>query len=177
MNALVPMLLFGSLLPILPPPPPPASLELVKRMTVTSDPINPLNPRALPGAEVDWTITVTNPLANLSASLNGEVIGDTVPEKMDLRVVDLAGGGSGPVEFVDGNLLGLGLTGSGLAYRFVGLGSATDGVEFSDGLSWSYIPVPDASGYDAKVRAIRIKLTGNHVAGTQFRLRFRTRIR
>lgn len=154
-----------------------AALTLTKSSTVVSDQLNLLIPRALPGSVVDYSILVTNPLANLLTPVRGEVIADAVPDKMVLRVVDYGAAGSGPVEFADGNLLNLGLTGSGLALKFTNLSSTTDGVEFFDGASWSYAPTPDANGYDVRVRAIRVTLTGTHVAGGSYRLRFRTRIK
>jgi len=71
----------------------------------------------------------------------------------------------------------LGVGDSGLTYSFSSLASATDGIEFSDGTSWTYTPVPDASGYDANVRAIRIKPLTTFKAGGSFTVRFRVKLR
>jgi uncharacterized repeat protein (TIGR01451 family) len=152
-----------------------ADLTITKTSTIVSDDLGLLNPRALPGAVVDYAITVRNP-NGLTTTVGSEVIADTLPAGVSLRVADLGLPGSGPVEFADGNLLGLGLLGTGLSLRWTALGSATDGVEFWNGSRWDYVPVPDAAGYDPRVRAIRVTLTGGHATGTSYRLRFRTRI-
>ena len=69
-----------------------------------------------------------------------------------LRVADFNGLTSGPVQFTDGT------PSSGLSYTFVGLGDPGDDVEFSNdnGVSFSYMPVADASGADITVTHIRI---------------------
>lgn len=154
-----------------------ASLNIVKSNEVVSDGVNLLNPKGLPGAITDFSLLVTNPVANLLASVRSVTITDPVAPQFKLRVRDLGGAGSGPIEFMDGNLLNLGLLGSGLTHRFSGLASTTDGVEFSDGQSWGYSPVADADGYDSKVRAIRVTLSGNHAPNSSFRLRYRVALR
>lgn len=156
-----------------------ADLAIVKAMTVVADQVNTANPKALPGSSLDYAITVTNPLGNGLAPVRNEVIADVIPARLALRVADYGAAGSGPVEFADGNLLGTGLLATGLTYNFVSLASATDAVDFSSdgGATWTYVPTADAGGYDARVNAIRVRLTGTHSAGTSFRLRFRTRIR
>ena len=155
-----------------------AGLAISKTQLVVADAVNALNPRAVPGATVDYAITVTNTNGVLSGQAIANVaITDAIPAKTMLRVTDYGSAGSGPVEFADGNLLGTGLLGSGVAYGFAGLASATDSVDFSaDGVTWTYVPVPDAGGYDARVRAVRIRLSGTQVAATSFRLRFRVRV-
>lgn len=152
-----------------------ADLTITKSSTLVSDDLSLLNPRALPGAVVDYAITVRNPNP-ITTVVGTEVIADTIPPNVSLRVADYGLPGSGPVEFADGNLLGLGLLGTGLSMRWTALNSTTDGIEFSNGTGWTYVPVPDAAGYDPRVRAIRITLTGAHTTGTSYRLRFRTRI-
>ena len=53
-----------------------------------------------------------------------------------------------------------------------------DGVDFStDGIDWTYVPVADATGCDANVRAIRVRLTGTQAAASGFRLRYRVIVR
>lgn len=155
-----------------------AGLTVAKTQTVVADQVNILNPKALPGATVDYAITVTNPNGALSGQAIAAVaIVDAIPAKTVLRVADYGAAGSGPIEFADGNLLGLGLSGSGLSYGFAGLASTTDSVDFSvDGVTWTYTPVADANGYDSRVRAVRIRLSGTQTASTSFRLRFRVRV-
>ena len=154
-----------------------APLTLVKASSVVADGVNLANPKAIPGALVDYTVVVTNPAANSLSTVGGVTVTDALPVNVKLRVADLGASGGGPVEFADGNLLGLGLLGSGLSFGFASLASTTDSVEFStDGVDWGYVPVADASGCDARVRAIRMRLAGNQVAGSSFRLRFRVAI-
>lgn len=151
------------------------SLAFTKSATVVSDSLG--STRSIPGAVVEYKLLYTNPLANLFTPVRNIVTSDTLPANVVMRVADVAIAGKGPVEFADGNLLGTGLLGSGLAYNFTSLGSTTDGIEFFDGTSWTYQPQPDADGYDANVRAIRVTTTGQFVTTSMFRLRFRVRIR
>jgi hypothetical protein len=154
-----------------------ADLTVAKTSQVVSDVLGLALPRVMPGSAVDYSLTVTNPLANLTTPVRGVRISDAIPANVKLRVADLVAANRGPVEFTDGNLLNLGLLGSGLIFRFGGLGDTTDSVEFSDGLSWAYTPVPDADGCDAKVKAVRVVLPGTQSAGSAFRLRFRVVVR
>lgn len=155
-----------------------AALVVTKTSAVVADQVNAANPKALPGATVDYAIRVDNPNGVLSGNAVGTVaIEDTLPKSVALRVRDYGSTGSGPVEFADGNLLGLGLLGSGLTYTFTALSSTTDSVEFFDSAGLSYVPVPDAQGYDARVRTVRVKLAGTQAASSSFRLRFRVRVK
>lgn len=153
-----------------------APLTITKTSTTVSDPMGNLIPRALPGAVVDYKILATNPLANLTSPVRNVVIVDQLPANLVLRVTDLVAG-KGPVEFADGNLLGTGLLASGLTYTFTSLGSTTDGIEFWNGTTWAYQPVPDASGYDANVRGVRVTLGGTFSTLTSAQLRLRAKIR
>ena len=119
-----------------------APLTVAKTGVVVADGVSALNPRALPGALVDYHLLVANPLGNTLATVAGVTVIDVLPATVKLRVVDLVAGGAGPVEFTDGNLLGLGLLGSGLGYSYAALGSAADGIDFSDngGATWTYVP-------------------------------------
>ncbi|WP_242097325.1 MULTISPECIES: hypothetical protein [unclassified Sphingomonas] len=155
---------------------PAAPLTLVKSSSVVADSVSTANPKALPGATVDYALMVTNPVANGIAPVGSIAITETIPATVKLRIADYGASGSGPVEFGDGSLLGTGLLATGLAYRFTSLASASDGLEFSDGSSWAYVPVADAAGCDAHVRAIRVTMTGTHAAGTSFRLRYRVQV-
>lgn len=153
-----------------------APLTITKSATTVSDPMGNLIPRALPGAVVDYKILATNPTANALVPVRNLMMVDQLPANMILRVTDLVTG-KGPVEFADGNLLGTGLLASGLTYTFTSLSSTTDGIEFWNGTTWSYQPVPDADGYDANVRAIRVTLGGTFSTLTSFQLRLRAKIR
>ncbi len=156
-----------------------APLTIVKTSAVADDRISTLNPKALPGALVDYSILVTNPLGTFSAGntgavVTGEQFTDPIPVNMCLVVTNYPGA-TAPVELADGVAAGA-LIGSGLTLPYTSLASLTDGIEFFDGTTWNYVPVPDANGCDVKVKQIRMKLNGNHFTGGTFRLRFRTRV-
>ncbi|WP_375396916.1 hypothetical protein [uncultured Sphingomonas sp.] len=155
-----------------------ADLVVTKTVAVISDPVGSAAPKSLPGAVADYKVLFTNPLANAAQPVRAIVVVDVLPANVILRVTDLAGPGMGPVEFVDGNLLGLGLGSSGLTCGFTSLSSITDCIEFStDGTTWSYVPVPDADGYDANVRAIRVKPVTTFSTTGSFQLRYRVKIK
>ena len=118
------------------------SLAATKTVTVVPDPVGSIIPRSLPGAIADYKVLFTNPIANLTKPVRNIVVEDQLPTNVVLRVSDLAGVGSGPIEFIDGSVIGTGLLGSGLNCAFVSLGSTSDCVEFSDGSNWAYGPCP-----------------------------------
>jgi uncharacterized repeat protein (TIGR01451 family) len=150
-----------------------AGLTIVKSSVVVADSVNVANPKALPGATVDYSLLVSNPNSVISGTtFKTVVISDTIPANTVLRVDDYATPGAGPIEFTDGGLLGL--LGSNLSLVYKGLSDDTDGVEFYDGTTWNYHPT---SGYDPAVRAIRITLTGTQAVSSSFRLRFRVMVK
>lgn len=154
-------------------------LTITKTATVISDPLGvTLTPRSLPGAVVDYKVVYRNPGANWLTPVKNIVTDDVLPANVALKVSDLVTAGKGPLEFLDGSLLGLGLGGSGLTYTFTTLASTTDSIDFYNGTNWGYVPQPDADGYDANVRAIRISTgTTTFAAGTAFQFRYRVKIR
>ncbi|MET0361314.1 MAG: hypothetical protein ABW048_06135 [Sphingobium sp.] len=153
-----------------------APLTVTKRAQTISDPLGNLLPRAIPGAEVDYTVTINNPNGVLAA-VSGVTFADAIPAGTQLKVADLALLIPGPVEFIDGNVLGL--LGSGLSYGYTSLRATGDGLQFSsdNGVTWDYQPVADGNGCDVRVTNIRVSLTGLQVAGSSFALRFRVRLR
>lgn len=148
------------------------ALSVVKTSAVVSDPLNDLLPVRVPGAVVDYTATITNPLANATTTVTGIVYSDAIPARTALRVLDLASTGTGPVAFADG------LPASNLAYRYTSLSDSGDALDFSNdgGAHWTYVPMPDSDGYDAGVTNIRLRLSGNQAPGGSFTLRFRVRV-
>lgn len=150
------------------------SLTFLKSVQVTSDPVNlSLNPKYIPGAEVLYTMRVTNsgPGEVDSASL---AIVDPVPANTELFTGSLGGGA--PFVFADAALP------SGLACNFVALGDFTDCVDFSvDGADWTYVP---NGSFDPAVTHIRFKPAGSMSGDTapgspspSFDLRFRVRVK
>jgi uncharacterized repeat protein (TIGR01451 family) len=150
-----------------------AALTVVKLSTTVSDPVNvTTNPKAIPGAIVEYQIIVTNPAAN-PIDGNTVFITDQVPAHMDLRVADIGAAGSGPVQYVNGS------PASGLTYTFTALGNAGDDIAFSNdgGATWGYTPSLGADGVDPAVTHVRINPKGVFNANNaQFTIKLRMRI-
>ena len=152
-------------------------LVLQKNVATIDDPVNGVtNPKAIPGANVQYTIRLTNQGPG-AVDTDTVVISDPFPPDLELFVNGLGAPGSGPVEFIDGSPV------SGLTYTFGGLGDGTDDLEFDDGsLNFTYTPVPDVDGYDSSVTAIRANPKGIFDASggggdPSFEFRFRMRVR
>jgi uncharacterized repeat protein (TIGR01451 family) len=154
---------------------PSPEIAMTKTVSAHSDPISGgTNPKAIPGAELDYMITATNSGSGPSDS-NSVAVSDSIPPGMELYVGDVGLAGSGPAEFANG------LTVSGLTYTFLGLGSPADDLTFFDSTG-PYVPTPDGDGYDSAVLAIRVDLKGQFDAAAggnipSFTLRFRTRVK
>src|SRR5690606_7262064 len=143
------------------------SLTVIKLSTVHSDPINGTsNPKAIPGALVDYLVTIRNPAA-VSVDADSVWLTDMIPEEVLMVVADLVAPGSGPVAFTDGS------PSSGLSLGVSDVQFSSDG-----GTTWTYAPTADSAGTDALVKALRINPKGifnpNNAA---FQVRFRTRVR
>jgi uncharacterized repeat protein (TIGR01451 family) len=152
------------------------SLTLLKTVQTISDPVNlASNPKAIPGAYLDYTVMATNSGAG-TVDNDAMIINDPIPAGTELFVNDLGGAGSGPVAFTDGG------TASGLSYTFTALGNGADDLEFSDdsGATWTYTPTADADGFDAAVTNIRVNPKGVFAAAgagnPSFSLTFRVRL-
>lgn len=135
---------------------------VVKASSAHSDPVNgTTNPKRIPGAFVNYQVTVSN---NRGGTIDADttLITDAVPANTVLYVGDFAGPGLGPVEQTDGSVA------CGLTYSFTSLASATDDLSFSNdgGVTYSYIPVPDANDVDAAVTHLRINPKGVFAART-----------
>lgn len=125
------------------------NISVNKAVRTLSDPLNGnVNPFAIPGAVVEYTIAVAN---NGDGAVDADslTITDTVPADTEL-FVDSSGGD--PVVFVDGAVP------SGLTYVYassVSYSSQPGGVA-----PYNYVPVPDADGFDAAVTGLRITFAG-----------------
>lgn len=180
--------LFTAVLLAFAPPASAAPLQITKSSLLMSDPFNgAVSPKAIPGALVDYTIRVTNP-NDVLTTVNPVTITDAIPANTKLYVNSLgtlsinAGLNlvtTSPVAFYDDNLLGLGVFGSGLTYTYSGLASLTDSLAFSsdNGVTWNYVPTPDADGCDSRVTHIRATFTNNFRSGQYFALRFRVKLK
>ncbi|MFH1313716.1 MAG: DUF2341 domain-containing protein [Candidatus Eisenbacteria bacterium] len=150
-------------------------IVMAKSVDTYSDPFSGgVNPKAIPGAEVDCTIAAFNQ-GNGPTDNDTVVLTDSIPANTELYVDDLTVAGSGPVEFTDGT------TASGLTYTFIALDSVLDDIIFYDS-SGEYFPSPDPDGYDSAVVSFEIKLKGQFNAASggnnpSFSIRFRLRIK
>jgi uncharacterized repeat protein (TIGR01451 family) len=132
----------------------PPELILTKTMNVLSDPLNgSTNPKAIPGAEVAYQLNIINQGEGESDPDSIQLI-DHLAANTPLFVGDFANGS--PIELADGT------PASTLTLTFTSLDSATDDIDFSNngGTSFTYIPNPDADGFDPLVTDIRITPKG-----------------
>jgi hypothetical protein len=114
----------------------------------------------MPGALIAYVVTVSSTNSNTSDS-NSVALVEAVPAQASLYVGDLGGGGSGPVSFSNGSPT------SGLTYTYSGLASMSDDVSFSiNGSDYTYVPVPDANGFDTAVTHLRIAPKGIFAGST-----------
>lgn len=150
---------------------PQPTLIVVKTSQALTDPVNAgVNAKRIPGGVTRYEISLTNngPGAVDASSL---VITDVLPADTELYV---ASAGGDPIEFIDG------ATPSGLGFVYA------SEVRYSNqpggGAPFDYTPVPDADGFDANVRGLRIAPSGvmNGASGAatpSFTVRFRVRVR
>ncbi|MEP2550241.1 MAG: proprotein convertase P-domain-containing protein [Marinomonas sp.] len=146
---------------------PDTELAVTKTSTVFSDPVNnTTDPKAIPGALVEYTIGVSNPGIS-DADADSVFVVDTVPADSKMCIADI--GGSGPVNFIDG------ATTSDLAYTFVSIANLGDDLQFSDdnGTSWDFVPTADADGCDAAITNFRVNPKGAFSGDGSFNLRAR----
>jgi len=137
-------------------------LEISKVVSTVEDPVNvTTNPKAIPGSEVLYTVTVENQGSG-TVDADSLEITDAVPNNACLIVTDITTAGSGPVMFEDGT------PGSGLTYTYMGLLSPVDDLEFSSngGLNYNYLPTAGPSGCDPLITHIRINPGGAFAADT-----------
>jgi hypothetical protein len=127
-----------------------------------------------------YTIIATNQGAG-ATDANTVVLTDPIPANTALFVGDIDGPGpaTGPVLFTDGTPP----DDSGLSYTFTSLDSLTDDVAFSNdgGTTYTYIPVPDADGFDTNVTHLRINPKGTFNAASggdipTFEVKFKVRV-
>ena len=130
-----------------------------KSSKVISDPINGLvNPKAIPGAIVEYTLVVTNTGHDYTDN-NQFSISDALPPDTALLVSDIPSGTGGPIGFTDG------ATSSETSWVFTSLSSLTDSIDFSDdGSDFSYVPTADGEGADSSITHIKLKPQGTFAA-------------
>ncbi len=115
-----------------------ASIEISKTSEVISDPVNATNPKAIPNAIVEYTISVNNSGFGYTDA-NTLTITDPLPANTKF----FFGSPLNPITFVDG------IVPSGLTFNFLSLSSTTDDIAFSNTAGSTFItPSVDGSGYD-----------------------------
>ena len=124
-------------------------LSVSKVAQTLTDPVNgSTNPKAIPGATVQYTVGVSN-LGPGPVDSDSLVITDPLPANTAV-FVDTSSGD--PIRFIDGAVA------SGLAFNY------PSDVTFSNqpggGPPYNYVPVPDAQGFDPAVTGFRINPTG-----------------
>lgn len=126
------------------------------------------------GAIVEFSVSVTGP-AEAGLPATSFAITDKIPEDLSLFVGDLEYKGSGPAAFKDND--------SGLQFRFGGLSSPDDSIEFSSdgGKTFGYAPIADSDGFDPNVTHIRLRPEGSLLATSgqyeRFSLRYRMKVK
>ena len=136
-----------------------AVVDVDKSLQTIFDPFSATKPKAIPGAWVQYEVRVENqgpePL-----ELNSIVVVDEIPEEVAVCVTaacTCVGPGcatTDPVEFdeTDSPIL------TGLSYNFgLNVSYSTDGIDFS------YSPMPDDDGFDGEIRFVRVAPEGEMV--------------
>ncbi len=150
---------------------PVASLSITKTSSIISDGFNSAaNSKAIPGALIEYLITVTNDGPDAVDADTIELIDDG-PAEAKFCLVTQSGG---PVTFAEP--LGTGST--GLTYTFSGYASTTDSLDFWDTTDndWEYEPQDDGEACDPAVTEFRITPDGAMEPNTNFTVRVRYRI-
>jgi hypothetical protein len=123
-------------------------LLVSKNVSTLADPFNGItNPKAIPNADVEYVIGVSN-RGSASPDNDTVTITDDIPSTLRLCVSAACYTG-GPIVFDD--------TGSPVL-----TGVSLGAIEYSNngGASFGYTPGPDSDGFDAAVNAVRITLNG-----------------
>ncbi|MCB1615507.1 MAG: right-handed parallel beta-helix repeat-containing protein [Pseudomonadales bacterium] len=126
-------------------------LIMVSKTSVTySDPVNALsNPKAIPGATMIYTITVTN-MGDGNVDLDSISIVDPVPVNTTFVSGNFDGSTTGPIKFSNGT------PSSGLSLTFNPASEGSDDIDFAtDG-----VPTWNASSTDTPITHIRFRPQG-----------------
>ena len=111
------------------------------------------NPKAIPGATVLYTLSVTNQ-GNGSTDSGVQVV-DPIPTNLSLCVANPCAQSADPIQFNDAPP---GTITSGLGFVYA------SNVEFSNSagpaFTYGYSPVPDSAGFDGAVTAVRVSPSG-----------------
>ena len=145
------------------------SITFLKSSTTYRDPVNDLtNPKAIPGADLRYTMQATN-FGFGTPDSDTLVFTDPIPTDTSLYVGDLGDGS--PVLFND-------IASSGYAVADVNV-SYSNNTDCND---FTYSPVPDTDGYDQNVCQLQVQMTGSFnasdgVTNPSFSLEFQVKIK
>ncbi|MBG6077299.1 hypothetical protein [Polaromonas sp. CG_9.11] len=149
-------------------------LVFMKTVSVFRDPFNnTTNPKNIPGAEVLYTLRVTN-TGTGTVDTGATVITDPIPANTELFLGDLGVANSGPIAFVQGT--------STLTWTFDSLASTSDDVSFSKDNCANFVTPTPTLNYDSTVNCIRLNPKGVMAAASAagnsyFELKFRVRVK
>ena len=150
-----------------------ASLSVTKVSSIVADPINgSVNPKAIPGATVEYLITLSNTGTD-AADTDTVVITDDGPSDVKMCLLTRSGG---PVIVSDpGSNSALSYTYGGTGDPLLDLGVTTDDLEFSNnnGATFSYAPTVDGDNCDAAITDFRLNPKGAFAAGSTVTMRVR----
>lgn len=137
------------------------NLTVAKSSSVFSDGVSGSNPKAIPGADVIYSLTVTNDNSS-PVDLNQTILADLLPPGVTFYNgdIDNAGPLTTNYEFLSGSS-GLTLTAANITYSN------------NNGAAYTYTP---AAGYDAAVDGVRFNPQGSMAANSSFIIRLRTRV-
>ncbi len=158
-------------------------LTIAKSSRTLYDPYNILNnPKSIPGAYVQYSLTVSNP-SSLPVTTDSVVLSDSIPSNTKLIVSPLYAqqaqpNARGPFQYLDGvNANGSAGTASGLSFVYNSLGDTTDSSDFStDGSTFGYAPTPDGNFTDVSVKAVQFRMFGTMAPNSVFTVNFLVRI-
>ncbi len=124
--------------------------------------------KALPGATVTYTISVTNS-GNASPDTDSVAVRDRITATVQMYI---GTGAVSPVTFDPGT--------TALSYTYSSLASTTDDIAFTSesgsSPAYTYTPAPDAQGYDGAVTGFRVDPKGDFGGSTGFDLVYEVRI-
>lgn len=148
-----------------------APVTMTKTASTKSDPLNNgLQPRAIPGAIVEYRIAING----ATTAATGIEFTDVIPitTSFCLSGFDLSGA---PMVFTDTSFL----FSSGLSFPYTSVTNAADNLDFSKdfGATWTYQPTADADGCDNLITNVRVRLNGTFGANKTVQLQFRVKVR
>jgi len=150
------------------------SLVFLKTVSASYDPFNLTNnPKNIPGAEVLYTLRVTNTGFG-KVDTGTIVITDLIPANTELFLGDLGTANSGPIEFTAAT--------SALTWSYGGLNNASDDVGFYSNIGCTILIPTLTAPYGSTVNCIRFNPKGVMAAASAtsnpyFELKFRVRIK